>query len=494
MTLPASGPITIGQLQAEFGGPATSPGLFNYMRGNGWLQDYDAAPNYPTNAVDVAMSYFYSAAKASLSSWVDASRNFSGTASSANGWFYEATASVGVSLSVPTGATIIAAKIAYNGSITQGTYASASLGITVRSGSTVLLSTGEAGAGSYNRLTNFTTLPTVAQANSLTVDYDFGVSSVDEVHPGTGSANTSGSPVVIYIWYTGGTGVAVSLSLTASTSGTRVGAGTATTPAVTAVASNGWGTRSFSWTLKSGTALTLSSTNTDTTSFSYSFGGTGSVSAVYTCTVTDSSGSAPRDISVTLSATAATYSISGAISGAGGPGATVGLSGAATASTTADGSGNYSFSGLSNGSYTVTPSKTGYTFSPSSQGATVSGANVGSVNFSSTQNGSGLSFSVGINTNTFDVSGDDATTQAFGNLTFTVTGGSGSYVADVEAISGDYAPYITGGNTSSGAFSISFATTVGWDNQVFDVRIWDLNDYSKTIATAAITVYVSNWG
>jgi hypothetical protein len=57
------------------------------------------------------------------------------------------------------------------------------------------------------------------------------------------------------------------------------------------------------------------------------------------------------------------------------------LSGAATASTTADPSGNYSFSGLPNGAYTVTPTKSGFTFSPSSQPVTISGANVAGVNF-----------------------------------------------------------------------------------------------------------------
>ena len=84
------------------------------------------------------------------------------------------------------------------------------------------------------------------------------------------------------------------------------------------------------------------------------------------------------------STTAPTYSISGTISGAGGPGATVNLTGAATASTTADTGGNYTFSGLANGSYTVTPSKSGYVYTPASQAVSVSGANVGAVNFNST--------------------------------------------------------------------------------------------------------------
>jgi hypothetical protein len=61
--------------------------------------------------------------------------------------------------------------------------------------------------------------------------------------------------------------------------------------------------------------------------------------------------------------------------------ATVNLTGAATASTTADAAGNYSFSGLSSGSYTVTPVKGGYNFSPGSQAVTIVSADVTGVNF-----------------------------------------------------------------------------------------------------------------
>src|SRR6266567_492637 len=74
--------------------------------------------------------------------------------------------------------------------------------------------------------------------------------------------------------------------------------------------------------------------------------------------------------------------IAGTISpAAGGTGASVTLSGAATATTTADSSGNYTFTGLSNGTYTAAPSHAGYTFTPSSQNVTVNRANVTGVNF-----------------------------------------------------------------------------------------------------------------
>jgi hypothetical protein len=65
------------------------------------------------------------------------------------------------------------------------------------------------------------------------------------------------------------------------------------------------------------------------------------------------------------------FGISGTISPAsGGSGTTVTLSGAASASTTADSSGNYAFAGLPNGTFTVAPSRAGFAFSPSSQATT----------------------------------------------------------------------------------------------------------------------------
>ena len=78
----------------------------------------------------------------------------------------------------------------------------------------------------------------------------------------------------------------------------------------------------------------------------------------------------------------ATWSLSGTIApAANGSGSTVTLSGASSATATADGSGGYSFNGLSNGTYTVTPSKSGFTFTPSSRSATIDGANVAAIDF-----------------------------------------------------------------------------------------------------------------
>jgi hypothetical protein len=75
------------------------------------------------------------------------------------------------------------------------------------------------------------------------------------------------------------------------------------------------------------------------------------------------------------------YAISGSVSGSA---ATLNLSGAASGTTTTDGTGKYTFSGLANGVYLVTPSQSGYTFTPSSASVTVNGAAVTAANFTAT--------------------------------------------------------------------------------------------------------------
>ena len=105
--------------------------------------------------------------------------------------------------------------------------------------------------------------------------------------------------------------------------------------------------------------------------------------ALYTCTTFNPGSqsvtiSGSNVIGVNFTATtppSATYSLSGTISpNAGGSGATV----------TTNTGGSYTFTGLANGTYTVTPSNAGYTFSPGSQNVTISGSNVIGVNFTAT--------------------------------------------------------------------------------------------------------------
>jgi len=121
--------------------------------------------------------------------------------------------------------------------------------------------------------------------------------------------------------------------------------------------------------------------------------------------------------------TATAYTISGTVtlSGSGLSGVTMTLSGTSSGITTTVASGNYSFTGLYNGTYTVTPNKTNYTFTPTSRQVTISGASVTGVNFTAT----------GTFTISGTVSGDtqaDVTMSLFGSVsTTTITDASGNY-------------------------------------------------------------------
>jgi hypothetical protein len=82
-----------------------------------------------------------------------------------------------------------------------------------------------------------------------------------------------------------------------------------------------------------------------------------------------------------------TYDISGTISVSGGgalPGVTVTLSGAGSETSTTDASGKYTFAGLSNGLYTITPTVSGYEFNPVSQTLAVNGTAATDMNFTAT--------------------------------------------------------------------------------------------------------------
>jgi hypothetical protein len=66
---------------------------------------------------------------------------------------------------------------------------------------------------------------------------------------------------------------------------------------------------------------------------------------------------------------------------AGVAGASVALTGTSTTTVAADKWGNYLFTNLGAGSYTVTPSSPGFTFAPTSQSVTLVAANKNGVNF-----------------------------------------------------------------------------------------------------------------
>lgn len=169
-----------------------------------------------------------------------------------------------------------------------------------------------------------------------------------------------------------------------------------------------------------------------------------------------------------------TFSISGTLTpSAGGSGATVVLSGAASATTTSNSGGAYSFSGLANGSYAITPSNSGYTFNPTSQAVTVNGANV-----------TGINFTAAPQTTTYTVSGTispaatgsgslvtlsgaasfTTTANASGNYSFTGLS-NGSYVVTPSSGTATFSPTsravtVNNGNVSGVNFSATGSSNV----------------------------------
>jgi hypothetical protein len=94
-------------------------------------------------------------------------------------------------------------------------------------------------------------------------------------------------------------------------------------------------------------------------------------------------------VTATVTMPTATFSISGS---AGTTGATVT---AGSQGATSDAANNYVINGLANGTYIVTPSKSGCTFSPATLSVTVAGANVTGNNFTATCGGGSTLFSNG---------------------------------------------------------------------------------------------------
>lgn len=136
-------------------------------------------------------------------------------------------------------------------------------------------------------------------------------------------------------------------------------------------------------------------------------------------------------------------------------GATVKLTGNTNATTTADSSGNYTFTGLGNGAYTVTPAKAGIIFQPSSQNITVSNTSVTGVNFTA------ASGQLAINPSTFSFGGVSVGSSAQIQATLTATGGDVTLSNDTITgsgfgISGIAFPLtITSGTSTS--FFVTFA-------------------------------------
>jgi hypothetical protein len=102
----------------------------------------------------------------------------------------------------------------------------------------------------------------------------------------------------------------------------------------------------------------------------------------------------------TLSSGSSTYSVSGTVTNSAGTaisGVTV-SNGSTSVSTNS--SGAYTFTGLNNGTYTLTPSLSGTSFSPASRSVTVNGANVTGQNFTGTSGSTTYSVSGTVTTST----------------------------------------------------------------------------------------------
>ncbi|MEI9811495.1 MAG: hypothetical protein WDO18_01915 [Acidobacteriota bacterium] len=124
-----------------------------------------------------------------------------------------------------------------------------------------------------------------------------------------------------------------------------------------------------------------------------------------------------------FTATQKVWGISGVVSS--GANTSMKLTGPVNLTNPADATGNYSFAGLVDGNYTVTPTLAGYTFNPVSQSVTIAGGNRTAVNFTATKQSSTWSITgtvTGGANSTINLTGaatKTATADASGNFSFT---------------------------------------------------------------------------
>ena len=146
------------------------------------------------------------------------------------------------------------------------------------------------------------------------------------------------------------------------------------------------------------------------------------------------------------------YSISGTVTDAVQAGVTMTLSGSVSKTTTTDSSGNYIFSGLSNGTYTVTPSKTGYTFTPTNRQVQISEANVIGVDFTATS--VSCTYSISSTSQSFSTSGGTGSVSVITQSGCTWT-----------ATSNDSWITITSGNSGSGNGTVNYSVSTNTGSQ-----------------------------
>jgi hypothetical protein len=260
--------------------------------------------------------------------------------------------------------------------------------------------------------------------------------------------------------------------------------------------------------------LTGTSTGTATTDTSGNYSFTGLSNGTYTVAPSKTGYSfTPANQPVTVSGASVpgqnfastaipTFSVSGSVSGAVVSGVTMSLSGTSTASTTTDGSGNFTFPGLPNGPYTVTPSDSGFTFSPSSQGVTVSGTNITGVTFTATVaptwtisgNITPTSLVAGATVKLSGAASGNAIVDSSGNYSFTNLQ-SGTYQLTPAMTGVTFTPAsqtvsVTVGNAGGVNFSAQTATATG--ALAVDVNVSKDGTQATTIASPAFSTKAGN--
>ncbi|NOU00147.1 MAG: hypothetical protein HOO95_01025 [Gallionella sp.] len=170
---------------------------------------------------------------------------------------------------------------------------------------------------------------------------------------------------------------------------------------------------------------------------------------------------------------AATYSISGAVSGAVLPGVAISLTGTSIKSTTTDAMGNYTFTGLANGSYTVTPSLAGNSFSPAGTAVSVSGANVSNTNF--------VAAALGVGASTYSISGT-VSGAATSGVTLTLSGANTG--SQVSGAGGTY----TFSNLLAGSYTVTPSLTGFTFTAPITVTIVAANSTANNFTATAVVV------
>jgi hypothetical protein len=251
----------------------------------------------------------------------------------------------------------------------------------------------------------------------------------------------------------------------------------------------------YTWSITNGNlplGLSLSTggliSGTPTTAGTYNF----------TIQVKDSSSpqqTAPKSLSITI--TSGGYSISGRVTLNGSGFSEVTMTGTGLTPTTTDSNGNYAFGGAQNGSYTITPSKSGYTFTPSSRSITVNNANYTVPDFTATQTTEGI-LSVSPS-DRFDSSGSQGGPFSPSSKTYTLsnTGGSsinwtsskGQSWVSLSSTSGTLSP---GGSTTVTVSINSNANSLSPSNYVDTVSFTNTtNGNGNTTRTVNLTVNYS---